>query len=1223
MDISSGTSSPTSTATLQRENTHRSPPTTPGSSRYSPRYQWTTHLSEDAVRLVADLDNFLPLGCLCFEGLLTPDEEDSNIGAWHEITSTAILGQETPTSSNLAKLLQSCWIRMQYSQCSYRPQWSVFRIYLLSEDVEIHEIDRNNRHLLAALGNILLEINTETRAWNGHYIPEEACAFDCWATQEKGNPSLFYLFNQIPSPAPSPENVQKGFARQALEDVLGRRYSIQGLTTSLYPYQRRSAGAMLHRESTQQRNLDPRLEERVAPDGSTFYYGPRGLQFFREPKFWETPRGGVLAESMGLGKTVICLTLILATKNHLPSFPKQYSTVPVRSKTGSLSQMAISAINRSSYSWKVEAARMRAYGQRLPERCEQMLEEYLPRYQIPGVRHRWNRYTVLPAPQDITMAPTTIIVVPGNLIKQWRREIDKHVEIGALKVLVVDDRKVLLPPPEELRTYDVVLFTRNRFDLEDQDGQDSTGRRMSTVPLVCTCPYRGATRDRMCTCLKEADLYRSPLKKLHFKRLIVDEGHFFSNKNTSSTIRVAKNLIKADNRWVVSGTPAKDLLGVDIGLERADSREELLERRKTFDSRHDVEGAIDTVNALASNFLQSTPWRANDAKQYIYRHTEFCNKTYSGFSVSFRRVLDNIVIKTRPEDVDIEIPPFTHQVKLLEPSFYDKLTANLFTLVLTANAVTSERTDADYLFHKKSAKDRYRLVSNLRQSAFFWSGFSEADLDASIKNSTGYLAKEDTGCGPEDRQLLLAALDSTKAVLASKGWQAMSRSHELGIFIDDWPEDNAEHWAFDESTDPLLTGISQLLEAQKYVNLRLHLDDPGEEMSGVGIRSLAPIRDSDTKAKEGDEDSPKAKGKTVNAILTKSGIIASSLRGEPRKRRSSITSPGKPTTSRHSPTAKRRKVSRSKETATPSKEVGHGAVMTDDAARLSDDSPYSWTRIVGTTSSKLSYLLSQILEHYSKEKILVFYTGDNAAWYIAQCLELFNIKHEIYARSLSGEKKAQYVENFQEKEELRVMLMDVGQAAFGLNICAASRIYFVNPICRPHLESQAIKRAHRIGQLRKVTVETLVLRGSIEEKMLDRSWEMSEAEHKEAKALEDDLGMKAIIQSARPLPLDDAEASPGFARMAPLDKPEQLWCRTGWREGTVSPSRKRKRSAALNAVAGAKESERTMHEESGENHSHPQVQIQRYSGSISKTSERIAEHLQVTGIEFAGDATKS
>lgn len=101
----------------------------------------------------------------------------------------------------------------------------------------------------------------------------------------------------------------------------------------------------------------------------------------------------------------------------------------------------------------------------------------------------------------------------------------------------------------------------------------------------------------------------------------MDEGHYFSANNTSSTIRVAKNLVKVDHRWVVSGTPAKDLLGVEIDQASADSQD-LSTQRKTFDSKHDVAGAVDSINALASNFLMSTPWKVNDAKNYIYRQYE-------------------------------------------------------------------------------------------------------------------------------------------------------------------------------------------------------------------------------------------------------------------------------------------------------------------------------------------------------------------------------------------------------------------------------------------------------------------------------------------------------------------------------------------------------------------------------------------------------------------------
>ncbi|KAK0776223.1 hypothetical protein LTR91_023256 [Friedmanniomyces endolithicus] len=165
-------------------------------------------------------------------------------------------------------------------------------------------------------------------------------------------------------------------------------------------------------------------------------------------------------------------------------------------------------------------------------------------------------------------------------------------------------------------------------------------------------------------------------------------------------------------------------------------------------------------------------------------------------------------------------------------------------------------------------------------------------------------------------------------------------------------------------------------------------------------------------------------------------------------------------------------------------------------------------------------------------------------------LELLHIKHEIYAKSLSAALKAEYVVRFDQEPQDRVLLMDVKQAAFGLNLSSASRIYFVNPVCRPDIEAQAIKRAHRIGQTRKVCVETLVLRGTIEEKMLERARRMTRSEHMDAKVLEDDGGVREIIQSARMLPVASEEQD-GYGQMAALEEPQQLWGRDGWRETVV------------------------------------------------------------------------
>lgn len=85
----------------------------------------------------------------------------------------------------------------------------------------------------------------------------------------------------------------------------------------------------------------------------------------------------------------------------------------------------------------------------------------------------------------------------------------------------------------------------------------------------------------------------------------------------------------------------------------------------------------------------------------------------------------------------------------------------------------------------------------------------------------------------------------------------------------------------------------------------------------------------------------------------------------------------------------------------------------------------------------------------------------------------------------------------------RVLLMDLSQAAFGLDMKAASRIYFINPVLNPQVEAQAIGRARRVSQQKPVTVETLVLKNSLDEVILERKEHMTQAEHRQAKSILD------------------------------------------------------------------------------------------------------------------------
>lgn len=141
---------------------------------------------------------------------------------------------------------------------------------------------------------------------------------------------------------------------------------------------------------------------------------------------------------------------------------------------------------------------------------------------------------------------------------------------------------------------------------------------------------------------------------------------------------------------------------------------------------------------------------------------------------------------------------------------------------------------------------------------------------------------------------------------------------------------------------------------------------------------------------------------------------------------------------------------------------------------------------------------------------------------------------------------------FNTTETFRILLMNVHEASHGLHIASASRVFFVNPVWQPNVEAQAIKRAHRIGQTRPVHVETLVLRDTLEDQMLQRRKGMTAQEHQKAeKSLLDDNTMSTIIQNARFIPLPEGQIHDREEQMAKLEIPQQLFARVGNGEGDV------------------------------------------------------------------------
>jgi len=76
------------------------------------------------------------------------------------------------------------------------------------------------------------------------------------------------------------------------------------------------------------------------------------------------------------------------------------------------------------------------------------------------------------------------------------------------------------------------------------------------------------------------------------------------------------------------------------------------------------------------------------------------------------------------------------------------------------------------------------------------------------------------------------------------------------------------------------------------------------------------------------------------------------------------------------------------------------------------------------------------------------------------------------------------VKRFQEEKDVNIFLLSLRAGGQGLNLTRATYVFHLDPWWNPAVESQATDRSHRIGQKRRVTVFRLLMRHTIEEKIM-------------------------------------------------------------------------------------------------------------------------------------------
>jgi SNF2 family DNA or RNA helicase len=115
-------------------------------------------------------------------------------------------------------------------------------------------------------------------------------------------------------------------------------------------------------------------------------------------------------------------------------------------------------------------------------------------------------------------------------------------------------------------------------------------------------------------------------------------------------------------------------------------------------------------------------------------------------------------------------------------------------------------------------------------------------------------------------------------------------------------------------------------------------------------------------------------------------------------------------------------------------------------------------------------------------KVLVFSQFTSLLSIVRSRLDTAKITYE-YLDGKTRDRAAR-VQNFQDNPDCKLFLISLKAGGLGLNLTAAEYVFLLDPWWNPAVEAQAVDRAHRIGQKRRVFAYRLIAKDTVEEKVL-------------------------------------------------------------------------------------------------------------------------------------------
>jgi superfamily II DNA or RNA helicase len=143
----------------------------------------------------------------------------------------------------------------------------------------------------------------------------------------------------------------------------------------------------------------------------------------------------------------------------------------------------------------------------------------------------------------------------------------------------------------------------------------------------------------------------------------------------------------------------------------------------------------------------------------------------------------------------------------------------------------------------------------------------------------------------------------------------------------------------------------------------------------------------------------------------------------------------------------------------------------------------AFSELAGFDSGKFNLLKDLLVEALeSGRKILLFSQFRGMLSIIRSWLDELGTQY-LYLDGATRNRQ-ELIDRFSHDESVRLFLISLKAGGSGLNLMAADTVVIYDPWWNPAVESQAVDRAHRIGQNKTVSVYRLVTEESVEQKIM-------------------------------------------------------------------------------------------------------------------------------------------